>query len=275
MKQPDDTKTIEMALELAEVKRGRGRPAKVDALTPAERAKRYRDAKRELRSLMPNNRDAAVTKINNHREAELVFDYTRPTWSELEKEIQQNIEQAKIISQLETQLRLAENERNNAMARIRDLEGKMKEQAYWHTQALTEIDNVKKRATELVMQYDVEHVQRMEAERALANQIESHKQQDKAKVNPLAEKMQGLKNELADAKKASSNWRDAFDKSEASQKMLIEKEEKMALYIETLKASITKKRNASRKIDQHDHVEAAITMGELKEAKAAIRKATK
>jgi chromosome segregation ATPase len=48
MKQPEDNATLE--LNLASVvdgaRRGRGRPAKADALTPAERAKRYRDAKR-------------------------------------------------------------------------------------------------------------------------------------------------------------------------------------------------------------------------------------
>lgn len=43
MKQPDNTKTL--VLVLAE-KRGRGRPPKPDALTGAERAKRFRDAHR-------------------------------------------------------------------------------------------------------------------------------------------------------------------------------------------------------------------------------------
>ena len=44
MKQPEDTKTIDLAL--AE-KRGRGRPPKPDALSGAERAKRFRDAHRQ------------------------------------------------------------------------------------------------------------------------------------------------------------------------------------------------------------------------------------
>jgi len=44
MKQAEDLKTLKLAMD--EPKRGRGRPAKVDALTPAERAKRYREAKR-------------------------------------------------------------------------------------------------------------------------------------------------------------------------------------------------------------------------------------
>lgn len=44
MKQPEDTKTID--LPLAE-KRGRGRPPKPDALSGAERAKRFRDAHRQ------------------------------------------------------------------------------------------------------------------------------------------------------------------------------------------------------------------------------------
>jgi chromosome segregation ATPase len=48
MKQPEDNATLELNLATAidGARRGRGRPAKADALTPAERAKRYRDAKR-------------------------------------------------------------------------------------------------------------------------------------------------------------------------------------------------------------------------------------
>jgi|SRR5476649_2199903 len=51
MKQPEDNATLELNLadDMDERKRGRGRPAKADALTPAERAKRYRDAKRRAR----------------------------------------------------------------------------------------------------------------------------------------------------------------------------------------------------------------------------------
>lgn len=40
-------------------KRGRGRPAKEDALTPAERAKRYRDNKRAERIAIAISRDAS------------------------------------------------------------------------------------------------------------------------------------------------------------------------------------------------------------------------
>lgn len=54
MKQAEDRKTIELPLET--VKRGRGRPAKPDALSAAERAKRYRDAKRS-QGKRDNNRD--------------------------------------------------------------------------------------------------------------------------------------------------------------------------------------------------------------------------
>jgi chromosome segregation ATPase len=48
MKQPEDNATLELNLATAidGARRGRGRPAKADALTPAERAKRYREAKR-------------------------------------------------------------------------------------------------------------------------------------------------------------------------------------------------------------------------------------
>lgn len=45
MRQPEDRATIELP-GLAPAKRGRGRPRKPDALTPAQRAKRYRDRQR-------------------------------------------------------------------------------------------------------------------------------------------------------------------------------------------------------------------------------------
>lgn len=48
MRQPEDQSTIELP-GLAPAKRGRGRPRKPDALTPAQRAKRYRDRQRTLR----------------------------------------------------------------------------------------------------------------------------------------------------------------------------------------------------------------------------------
>lgn len=41
-KQPEDLYTLELALPM---RRGRGRPPKPDALTPAQRAQRYRDRK--------------------------------------------------------------------------------------------------------------------------------------------------------------------------------------------------------------------------------------
>lgn len=44
MKQPEDKKTLDF---LDEQKRGRGRPPVANALTPADRAKRYRDKKRQ------------------------------------------------------------------------------------------------------------------------------------------------------------------------------------------------------------------------------------
>ncbi len=68
MKQAEDAKNLELALEEAThaditvTKRGRGRPAKEDALTPAQRAKRYRDALRAGRAEMRFNRDESVTK---------------------------------------------------------------------------------------------------------------------------------------------------------------------------------------------------------------------
>lgn len=67
MKQPEDFKTLELPIE---AKRGRGRPAKADALTQAERAKRYRANKKQNPVIKSD-----VTEINNEwaneREREL------------------------------------------------------------------------------------------------------------------------------------------------------------------------------------------------------------
>ena len=47
MKQKDDTRTIEISPD--DGRRGRGRPARQDALTPAERARRYREKRKAKR----------------------------------------------------------------------------------------------------------------------------------------------------------------------------------------------------------------------------------
>lgn len=52
MKQPDDRYTLELIP--AAIKRGRGRPPKANALTPAQRAKRYR-AKRIASNVKPSS----------------------------------------------------------------------------------------------------------------------------------------------------------------------------------------------------------------------------
>lgn len=49
MNQPEHNLKPDANLAIAEPKHGRGRPAKADALTPAQRAKRYREAKRLAR----------------------------------------------------------------------------------------------------------------------------------------------------------------------------------------------------------------------------------
>ena len=56
MKQPEDNKTLDF---LEKQKRGRGRPPVENALTPADRAKRYRDKKRQTKD---NN---SVTRHEN------------------------------------------------------------------------------------------------------------------------------------------------------------------------------------------------------------------
>lgn len=49
MRQPEDARTIELP-GLEPARRGRGRPRKPDALTPAQRAKRYRDRQRAAKA---------------------------------------------------------------------------------------------------------------------------------------------------------------------------------------------------------------------------------
>lgn len=92
MKQPEDTSTAELNLE---IKRGRGRPALEHALTPAERAKRYRDAKR-ARSTTENKSDASQKQpetIPDYVSARLAYD-----WEEKATELQKALEQERKLS---------------------------------------------------------------------------------------------------------------------------------------------------------------------------------
>lgn len=50
MKQPEDTRTAELPELEVPAKRGRGRPRKPDALTPAQRAARYRARKAQSKA---------------------------------------------------------------------------------------------------------------------------------------------------------------------------------------------------------------------------------
>lgn len=68
MKQPQDNKTLELELD---GKRGRGRPPKADALTPAERAKRYRDNQRAIKAKVRANMAGDITEMRE-AEADLV-----------------------------------------------------------------------------------------------------------------------------------------------------------------------------------------------------------
>lgn len=59
MKQAEDNKTIDL---MGSEKRGRGRPAKPDALSGAERAKRFRDARRGKAKAVTENVTENVTE---------------------------------------------------------------------------------------------------------------------------------------------------------------------------------------------------------------------
>ena len=73
MKQPNDDKTIELTID---AKRGRGRPSLANALTPAERAKRYRA-----------NRKASGVK------SDATENQMQTVWHELAEELQAEIKE--------------------------------------------------------------------------------------------------------------------------------------------------------------------------------------
>lgn len=178
MKQPEDTKTLE--LSLAEAKRGRGRPVKPDALTPAERAKRYRAAKRAGAN--------AIVKSDVTEKAGLVSpeEYMRVKrmyWSlegqvdlanaERDAAFKANAELTRRIDELERDLRNAE-----AVSRIN--EGRGTEEA--------------DRCIALQRKLDLEHLARVEAENQLAT-IAATKPA-KARTNPLAKRVAELERAL-------------------------------------------------------------------------------
>jgi hypothetical protein len=67
MKQPEDQRTIELALELAKEARKRGRPPKEDKLSDAERARRYR-----ARQKMMPSRDWNYEQLTELTRAEIL-----------------------------------------------------------------------------------------------------------------------------------------------------------------------------------------------------------
>lgn len=143
MKQPEDTKTIELPID----KRGRGRPAKEDKLTQAERARRYRvkrkaegiksdvtENQRPLQSTwrtMVQQLEAENAELRaqlSAKNAQKKFEFSEFTRIEqkneqLKKELRLTVSENE---QLREQLQLAENERNAAFKRNAELELKMK-----------------------------------------------------------------------------------------------------------------------------------------------------
>ena len=188
MKQPNDGKTIELPLESP--KRGRGRPAKVDALTPAERAKRYRDAKRGT-TAPTIKRDATVTEnIEGIVSPSEYMRIKRMCWS-LENQ----------LDPLRTQLQLAEAERDAAMMENEKLKRQLEnaERDAHNAQHVSMVESdcrehADERMYELQKKFDLEHLKLVNALNQMA-ELE-HAATKPPKINPLAAEVRKLKAEL-------------------------------------------------------------------------------
>lgn len=88
MKQAEDKKTIELPIE--NIKRGRGRPAKADALTPAERAKRYRDNKR-------NNAPDNIRDVSQEKDSTASAEIARLIERNYQLQMQLDVERSKVL----------------------------------------------------------------------------------------------------------------------------------------------------------------------------------
>ena len=159
MKQPDDRKASEP--KLLEQKRGRGRPAKADALTPAERAKRYRDSKRVTEEISTLNRDDKT--VTENRDS-LVAPHKVTAGR------QQDVQ----ITKLKNKLALAEAERNAA---------------------IKECERFKANAYALQWKLDAEHLALVEAQNELVTL--KNNMTKPPKVNPLAAEVRKLKKHIA------------------------------------------------------------------------------
>ena len=232
MKQPEDNKTLE--LNLAEQKRGRGRPAKPDALTPAERAKRYRDAKRKAdyvakisACLEPENKrdvtekeasvsatefmrlkqmywslEKQVALANDERDA--AFKENAHLAQELSKlrgmEARANEELARRI-QSQDKLNTAEAERDDAIKetakRVEQIKALVDELDNARSAARVESDcrrEAVERSIELQRKLDLKSLELIEAQNKLATL--KNDQVKPPKANPLTAEIRKLKAEL-------------------------------------------------------------------------------
>lgn len=122
MKQPTDTKTMELPMPGA--KRGRGRPSTGTAMTSAERQKAYRDRVKN---------SGGTRAPRNAHEEKFEMDYTRPTWEEHNSlnekfvNLETDLAAANMrIGELATSLVAMQNKRDDA---IKTLEALRKENA--------------------------------------------------------------------------------------------------------------------------------------------------
>lgn len=109
MKQPEDTRTIELQID----KRGRGRPAKEDKLTPAERAKRYRAKQKE---------NSIKSDVTENEEKEKIIDWEQDRFRYLDQEIDDlkaelkalQIENALVVAERGAAWKMIENLKSDA-----------------------------------------------------------------------------------------------------------------------------------------------------------------
>lgn len=163
MKTPGNARTAELDPDVQ--KRGRGRPPKPDALTPAQRAKRFRDARR-----------AEATVAKTLAEKDVKKDATA-----LELRLE--------IIRLQKELTTVEAQRTSALEGLNEVTAQ-------RDLIITSNTRLTKRTVELQMKFDVEHAQLVDAQQKIAALRDAAGKPPK--VHPLTAEVRMLKKALKD-----------------------------------------------------------------------------